>query len=325
MDIKLDVDAPIFIIPESCFEQNTNVLVIDSGHVHISSDLVEAQQKEQFRGLQGKVLSQDELLKLQDLMYDKFDVSLTNVQALLGTNLGECLQLLKAGSQEDDRHILKRLDLQVKLESCILPNAPNLTSLKLNGRLPTLSLNVSDEKYKLLMRIIALLNPQTATADGAPIDLPKYEPLPWEEKKVDDLFLDSDTESNDDDDATFYDAEDTLNMRQKKGPDPNKRNIEFAFVVDLFTMSMKRAAKNELLAEFRMNNFGLSFVKRPYDMAADVVIRSIYVQNFIEPEREYIFKSEARADSLVKARYAKTEAYLTSDGVATQALTLGNI
>jgi len=67
---------------------------------------------------------------------------------------------------KDTLHILERINLDLLLQNSILPAKAKLPKeieiprVKVSGRLPTLQVNVSDTKYKALMRFIDIAIPK---------------------------------------------------------------------------------------------------------------------------------------------------------------------
>lgn len=77
----------------------------------------------------------------------------------MGTNLQACRDALtsKAG---DHLHLLERTNIDLQIQNSIVPSALSLTRFKVSGKLPSLHVNLSDTKYKTLMRLIDVTIPQ---------------------------------------------------------------------------------------------------------------------------------------------------------------------
>lgn len=88
----------------------------------------------------------------------------------MANTLEECMQALKSESSPQI-HILDRINIDFKAETCIVAKAPNLTRFRVLGDLPDLHIHFSDRKYKKLMRMIDVVIPKFddgAAADTAP-------------------------------------------------------------------------------------------------------------------------------------------------------------
>lgn len=87
-----------------------------------------------------------------------FSTSLIPFQFIIGNNLEACRSALTAKT-DDSLHILERLTINLRIDKSIVPNAINLAQFKVSGTLPTLQVNLSDTKYKSLMRLIDVCIP----------------------------------------------------------------------------------------------------------------------------------------------------------------------
>ena len=67
-------------------------------------------------------------------------------------------------------HLLERIDLDFLVQLSMVADALNLTRFKISGKLPTLAVNVSNSKYKGLMRIIDTAIPRFDNYEGGEID-----------------------------------------------------------------------------------------------------------------------------------------------------------
>ncbi|KAI9141282.1 hypothetical protein BKA69DRAFT_1124929 [Paraphysoderma sedebokerense] len=322
-DLDLCIDAPIFIIPEDCTKKDSLLVVLDSGHVKVKSDLISKERKEEIQSKQGSEMTSADLDALHSLMYDKFSVDLTSVQLLVGSSLSKCLEQLDAPCS-GDLHVIDRINISFMLSMSILPQAANLTRMKICGSLPLLKLNLSDRKYKVVMKIIDLVSgssPTSSQTEPSKPDLPTaaVEDVP---DTLGDSFLpfrraadqrrtslsfsneentgvvtavdQGETEKDIDDGETtediFYDASEensiSISMEQQL--------IEFKFEIQKVLISLKKTEKGQLttektLAEMELHRFGLEFIQRAYDRNVHVWISSLHIidrlQNYGEQFR----------------------------------------
>lgn len=77
----------------------------------------------------------------------------------MGTNLQACRDALTS-KNGDHFHLLERTNIDLQVQNSIVPSALNLTRFKVSGKLPSLHVNLSDTKYKTLMRLIDVTVPQ---------------------------------------------------------------------------------------------------------------------------------------------------------------------
>jgi len=121
----------------------------------------------------------------------------------------------------DSLHLLERVSLDLQVQNSIVPTAFNLARFKVSGHLPSLQVNLSDTKYKALMRLIDVCIPKFGENTGqqaTPPPLVKTTSSAFQLPSR--LFSQSETEYNvdeeeeeDDDDAdageeNFFEAND---------------------------------------------------------------------------------------------------------------------
>jgi vacuolar protein sorting-associated protein 13A/C len=108
----------------------------------------------------------------------------------------------------DSLHLLERINIDLLVQNSIVPKAFNLARFKVSGKLPALQVNLSDAKYKSLIRLIdvcipkfddgaaepSLVQPVPARRVSAGFNLPPLFPQA-------DVEYDVDDDDDDDDDA----------------------------------------------------------------------------------------------------------------------------
>ncbi|KAK9457717.1 hypothetical protein V1511DRAFT_185294 [Dipodascopsis uninucleata] len=157
VNAKLDIQAPLIILPSNVHETKAPCLVIDVGHISVISNLVD---KSTIRELQSKQSSQYQdydYEKLKSLMYDKFQLNLESTQVLIGPSIDETIQMItdaRSGTEASTYHIVDRINMSLLVEISIVAKASNLTKFRISGYLPILHVAFSDVKYKTLMHII---------------------------------------------------------------------------------------------------------------------------------------------------------------------------
>ncbi|TPX30777.1 hypothetical protein SmJEL517_g05746 [Synchytrium microbalum] len=296
LDLKVDIDAPIFVFPESCTDQGT-VMLVDAGHLLIESKLVD---KKTMTDLESKpTLSETELSTLKSMMYDKFTCNLSSVQALIGPSLGDCLEALARPA--GDMHIIEQVNMHFSIEISILPKITEATRTRIMGRLERLHLNLSDRKYKSLMKIIELITGPTSNQslpkpqthdDATPRQSTVANNTNWR-------FLSNSNASRQDlvveydsDDDAFYDAPEAgpsvMATGGRKGStatlDADRVLMEFTFDVGQVSASLKKADRNmkmkeAVLAHLIISDFGLTVQQRQVDMTVDVRIRDVQIED----------------------------------------------
>lgn len=132
----------------------------------MESDLVDKKAVEDIRSKQKQQYSDEDFERLESLMYDRYHIKLDSAQLLMADTLDDCMGALSAESSPQI-HVLERINLAFKAETCIVPTAPNLTRFRILGDLPDLHVHFSDRKYKNLMRMIDIALPKLDSASNA--------------------------------------------------------------------------------------------------------------------------------------------------------------
>ncbi|EHK46915.1 hypothetical protein TRIATDRAFT_316915 [Trichoderma atroviride IMI 206040] len=341
INAELDLQAPLIIIPVSITTERSTCLVVDAGHMHVNSQLVDKETLNEIQAKQRQSYNEEDFKRLESAMYDRFIVKFTSTQVLIGPSIEEAKSQLTSKSGGSPLHVVEEINVDFVVAMSILPKAPNLTKLKVSGHLPMLHATVSDTKYKNLMQIIDVAIPKfsketeqtVAPTPGRPPSSRSSRPRLGSSASSRSAlrsmrnrrqsafpFLQSSTavileDIDDDDDDDFEDAEDGTHSEQFK---MQQRSFEFNFKVDTLKGSLYRSDPNKakpdaLLVELVAERFDLSFYTRPYDMAAEVSLGSVTVDDFVDnPPAEFksIVSSGDREDlqagrSLVHVKFVR--------------------
>ncbi|ORY77300.1 vacuolar protein sorting-associated protein vps13 [Protomyces lactucae-debilis] len=299
----LDLQAPLIIVPESVTRKNAPCIVLDAGKIHIESDLVKHDKIKEIQSKDKEKLDELEMKELQSLCYDKFMLRLEDTQILIGPDIDQALVALR--SESDRRfHVVDRINMNFLLEISILPKAASLTLTKfrISGHLPSLNARVSDEKYKTMMRIIDVAVPKDDTETALETRAAEKGQKTAERRRstafksafsrVPDLVVFPEKQEHDDDDDKFLPApegplgEQDILYQQK--------TFELKFTVgelkgSLYKASPREGEEDEPLVDVVLQQFALNFFLRQYDMQADVVLRSLVVEDRmnVESPREF--------------------------------------
>ena len=310
IDAQLDIQAPLIIVPESVTKKSTLCLILDAGHVALNSDLVDKETITNIQSKQKAQYSEEDFRQLEGLMYDKFLLKLSSTQVLIGPGIEATRNQLEDRDDSKNYHIIDRINMDFTLETSIIPKASDLTKTRISGHLPVLHASISDAKYKSLMKLIDVAIPKFDTDE--PLDGKTKAPtagttVAKTEAKKEDKDARQRSKSFqlpqpqkeivvDDDDA----EEKTMPGKDVPKPDAenvniHQRNFEFKFTVDKLQGSLYRADPNnkkpdQLLVELIAEHFELEFYLRPYDMVAEVLLRSLSVDDYIESDPSPEFK-----------------------------------
>ncbi|KAG8709546.1 hypothetical protein FRC08_018268, partial [Ceratobasidium sp. 394] len=120
IDVKMDLQAPIIIIPEDVTVKQCQHVILDAGHISIVSELVSKSAMRAIDEKKKRQYTEDDYTHLESLMYDRFSVKLHSAQLLLGNDLETVLAGLNHshdGAQE--LHLLERINLDFAVQNTI--------------------------------------------------------------------------------------------------------------------------------------------------------------------------------------------------------------
>lgn len=163
IDIKVDMNAPIIIIPQDVTRYDCHHIILDVGHIAVSSNLVSQDRLETIKAKQNRQYTTDDYAQLESMMYDQFHVELKDTQLLLAKSFEHCLSALDEPRGHEEAHLIERITMNFNVFNCMVDNAPNLTRFKVQGDLPQLRVNFSDRKYKIVMSMIDVALPSFKT------------------------------------------------------------------------------------------------------------------------------------------------------------------
>jgi vacuolar protein sorting-associated protein 13A/C len=321
INAQLDLQAPLIIIPDSVTKKSSNCLILDAGHVSVTSELVDKDTLRDIQAKQKQQYTDEDFRKLENLMYDKFNLKLQSTQVLIGPSIEETRAQLDEKASSRHFHIVDRINMSFKIEICIVPKASDLTKFRVSGNLPILHASISDAKYKNLMKLIDVAIPKfgddapakqvvegakgpfnlkpisDAKTDKDPLGRPRSKSFQFSAQEHE-LVMEEDEGEGEGNDK-FEDAPEEKD--QIKEAHMHQRNFEFKFTVDKLQGSLYRTdpegkKADQLLVELIAEHFDLDFYQEPFEMGADVSLRSLAVEDHVEenpiPEFRNIISSE---------------------------------
>ncbi|OJJ40573.1 hypothetical protein ASPWEDRAFT_220427 [Aspergillus wentii DTO 134E9] len=305
VDAQFDIHAPLFIVPESITQESSLCLILDAGHISVNSELVDRQTMKDIQAKQKRQYDEGDYKELEHLMYDRFLIKLDSTQVLIGPGIDTTKSQLSSGVTSKNMHIIDRINVDFVLEMCIVPKVTELTRTRISGHLPELHASMSDTKYKGLMKLIDIAIPQFDDGNREPDNTTNLKPeetivsgrarsssfQPPGLRELPVVDEDSDDESS---------GEETRKSIDKPA-NIHRRDFEFKFTVGRLRGSLFRSDANDqqndhLLVELVAEGFELDFYMRPFDMVAEVVLKSLSVDDYIEenpvPEFKRIISSK---------------------------------
>ncbi|KAL4752965.1 hypothetical protein BDW72DRAFT_191535 [Aspergillus terricola var. indicus] len=337
VDAQFDVHAPLIIVPESITHESSLCLIVDAGHASVNSELVDRQTMRDLQSKQKRQYDTGDYKELEHLLYDRFLIKLDSTQVVIGPGIETAKAQLGPDVESKNLHIIDRINVDFVLEMCIVPKLTELTRTRISGHLPELHASMSDTKYKGLMKLIDIAIPRfddeaqdtnpPKNMEGTSINNTRarsssFQPIGQRELPV------VDEEESDIEDS------DQISKSVDKLPDIHRRDFEFKFTVgrlrgSLFRSDSTDPFREQLLVELVAEGFALDFYMRPFDMVAEVILKALSVDDYIEenpvPEFKKIisstgFDADENKDlfylKFVRVKPESPEFHSTYEGVA---------
>ncbi|KAI8995643.1 vacuolar protein sorting-associated protein 13 [Trametes punicea] len=303
IDVQMDLNAPIIIVPEDVTTTKAKHLVVDAGHISIGSALASKEAIQEIHAKRKQQYTEEDYKRLESMMYDRLTVRLEAAQFLIGDDLNSCLKALRS-KENDNLHLLERTNFDLQVQNSIVPTAYNLARFKIAGHLPALQVNMSDTKYKSLMRLVDVSIPNFDDAEQAPdraslaqkpstsqrspsnaFKIPSgfFGPTSEEEEYA----IETDDEDQaaakperhtpperDDENDEFFEAD----PGTISNPALHQHTVEIDFKVDTLRATLSKSSPDgtdKLLGDVAFQGFGLLYAMEKYVMKVDVNLKSL--------------------------------------------------
>lgn len=163
INVKLDLQAPLIILPVDPTSWKSPVAILDAGHISVTSDLVDKKIIEEFKAKES--YTENDWQKLNTLMYDSFNLHLQDAQFLVGSTIKKTMEQLHTQNSKQSAVVLENLDIRLSFGVSILPDATNLARFKIGGEIPGIKVALNDFQYKTIMQLVDVLIPNTADTE----------------------------------------------------------------------------------------------------------------------------------------------------------------
>lgn len=284
INVSLDLQAPLVIIPLDPTDWKLPVAVLDAGHINVRSDLVDKKTIEEIKLKESYTL--DDWQRLRTLMYDQFNLRLQDAQFLVGPSIKTTMEQLHTKNPALSAVILDNLDVQLSLGVSILPDAVNLPRLKVTGEIPAIQVSMNDFQYKTIMQLIDVIVPMDESLESEVLsnEFDTY----GESSGVKEIEHESDDETK------------MANSTVANESNGGQRALEADFSVGKILVSLSRcldasSLKTEHIVDIVGDYLNLLFFKTDLGMHVDLSLRDINVIDHIErsgiPEFEKLLSS----------------------------------
>lgn len=215
-DLRVKVSAPIILLPEDPTDLDKSIFVVDLGKIKAASELVSLSEKKKIEDKRRR-LTTEETESFHDLLYDKIRVKLREMAVYFFEDTGLWLDTAEESFEsynDKENKIIDEIDLDLVIETSIIPNAPNIAKTKLSATLPEIVVFMSDFKLQKVMSLISTFTKanQSSESDTRTSASPSADKRPRSRKTpklqtIGKLDLGSEEE--------FYDAFDDMRVEDK--------------------------------------------------------------------------------------------------------------
>ncbi|EEB06191.1 vacuolar protein sorting-associated protein 13a [Schizosaccharomyces japonicus yFS275] len=167
IDVFIDIQAPLIAVRENPNSDSSDCLILDIGRVIVHSQLLDPATINKFKSLQSQQINREQFVELQNLMYDKFLVSLISTKCVIAPSFDIALEAIDKPSPH---HILKECSLDILIEVCILPLAVNFTRFRVSSHMDFAEIGFTDIQYKVFISIMLNLLPTFPEAEVTDIE-----------------------------------------------------------------------------------------------------------------------------------------------------------
>ncbi|SCU93408.1 LADA_0G02938g1_1 [Lachancea dasiensis] len=277
VNLSLDLQAPLFIIPLDPHQWDSPCAVVDAGHISIVSDLVPKETIKKYKNLSPDEYEKLNTNDIKRLMFDRFKLHLTDTQFLIGPDIRTTITNLSLSENENSLTILNNLEIELNVDVSILPKALNLPKIKVYGKLPILKVCLNDYQYKIVMQLIDRCLPDL---DEPIVEGRDLRPVMAWSRSRGEIPTSKETRM----------LRQTLNRIDKMTKaELEQRLLQLNFDIDviqllIFKCSDAKSMKSDLLVDLVGQNLQLSFAKRTQDMNVDLSLQSFKIEDCISSD-----------------------------------------
>lgn len=319
INAKLDLQAPLIILPLDANSWSSPCAVIDAGHISLISDLADKNKTNNIKNLSPEEYDKIDVEELNKLMYDKFNLHLQDTQVLIGPTIKSTIEQLHT-SEVNSSTILDKLDMKVLLELSILPKATNLAKIKATANLPSFIAKMNDYQYKIMMQLIDKCIPNFNIGDDTE-EVRDSSPLNLTNSADGSLNIEELTESDTNDSTEIASGRNGI----------TQHDFEFNFNVDKVQLLLSKCTdgstmSSDPIVDLVAEHFQLEFFKTAIGMHVDLVLSTFNIEDYIETSgpqefRKIVssnnFTEEEKIDNrsdIFRLNYDRTQRMVNHDG-----------
>lgn len=302
MNCKMDLQAPLIILPLNPTKWDSPVGILDAGHISIVSDLISPDKYEEIKSEKKDAYTEADWNRLNTYMYDKYNLALQDAQILIGPNIKSTIEQLHSEG-EKNALILDQLNMNFIIELSIIPTFYDLPRMKIGGDVPRFVAMLSDYQYKIIMDLLSTSFPNFADDDPDTVDdmltpdVPDF--LTDETNNTPGLdqieeMANADLPSSSSSSAQENEP-DLSTQTSVSSSSSSQHGIEFNFNMDLIILSIKRCSNTmtfecDSLVDLVGEKLQLKFYSTEKEMHVDLLLADLSVNDFMENSNVEEFK-----------------------------------
>lgn len=281
VNVSLDLQAPLIILPLDPHDWDTPCAIIDAGHMSILSDLVPKEKIKEIKELSPEEYDKIDGNEINRLMFDRFQILSQDTQIFVGPDIQSTIGKINTASSTNDFRILDKMKLELTVDLSILPKAYKLPTIRVFGHLPRLSLSINDIQYKTIMNLIANSIPSMIDDEENNGDYVNYSSGSEKEMKK----------------QIQLQLKNTLKALENMQPlQIEQKFLELHFDIDQAKIAFFQCIKNdsrnsEKLIDILCQRLNFNFDKRAKEMNLDLRVHSLDVEDYIELTDNKEFKN----------------------------------
>ncbi|KAL3231388.1 Intermembrane lipid transfer protein VPS13 [Nakaseomyces bracarensis] len=284
VNLSLDLQAPLIILPLHTHAWDTPCAVIDAGHISVTSDVIPKDKIKEIIEMSPEDYDSINPNEKNRLMFDRYQLDLQDTQILVGPNIQDTLGSLRDRSSQENFSVLEKLKLTITLDMLIVPKAYRLPRFKFFGHLPVINFAFNDSQYKTAIEILQKCIPSSLDVSD-------------DDESLTEQLVDN---------REFFNQQqkqlaETLETLSKLSQAELEQNfLDVRFDIDTAKISISKCNNTEdmsctKLVDIKGEKFQFEFLKRAKDMDVNIQIHSLTMEDFISSPNEefkYLVASE---------------------------------
>lgn len=292
INCKMDLQAPLIIMPLDCKSWLSPVLILDAGHISVESDLADKKLIKKFTDVPITDPTEEQQNEMTSLLYDKFKLKLEDAQMLIGPDIKSTIgQLHSEGSKPS--LILDHLSISILLELSIIPSYKHLSLMKISGDIPRIRAALNDYQHRIFMQAILTMMPDISGALFTPDQNKNDDDQLQKLVNTDEVNQPYELENN---------SKNSSDKIKASKDTSNQHNMDVNLKIGLIVISLGRCVnpstfEADKLANVVGKDFRMSYYSTEQTMHAHITLSDFIIYDLMETAEKEEFKKLVSASS----------------------------